>query len=103
MIKTKEDLLKELEQTQEKMKDFPQNLYKRNLIKALLSDNIYSLHLIQQNCIKNKCPNHDIINFKGYNLNVCYDDWSDTKIGWHVIYTETLDLCFKNKTKDNTK
>ena len=52
---------------------------------------------IYHNCVKNKCPNYDVIEIGFRNFAICYDDWSFAKNGWHLIYCETMDLCVENK------
>lgn len=51
---------------------------------------------IKHNCVKNNCPNYAIMEHEGIKFNMCKDDWSLSRSGWHEIYGETIDLCVEN-------
>jgi hypothetical protein len=93
MNKTKEQLIEELSRIERK--DFIEQLKK--------DQNGFSLYLIKMNCIKNKCANFNVLEYKDDAFFICYDDWSCEKVGWHVIYFETLDLCFEHKKEEYLK
>ena len=97
-IKTKEDLLKQFNIMQENMVKYPERYSENDLLDNLIYLNKHSIKEIINNCINKKCPNYSTVEYKGKELHVCYDNWSNVNsAGWHVIYFETIDLCVETK------
>jgi len=96
-----------MRKTQDELKQELDRIYGKEYYSQIKEREKYDLYLIKMNCIKNKCPNFDILDYKseypGDAFFICYDDWSSCKIGWHVIYCETLDLCFEHKKEEYLK
>lgn len=97
MNKTKEQLIENLNHTQWQMNIYPEKYAIHDILQDSLKHNEFYMYQIQHNCINNSCPNYDTIEYKGHTLHVCYDDWSSIKLGWHVLYFETCDICVENK------
>jgi hypothetical protein len=89
MNKTKEDLLNQINNME----------YRDNYLKNIKRGEKYDLFLIKMNCIKNKCPNLDILRIDNDAYFICNDNWSGFDLGWQIIYCELLDICFENKIK----
>jgi hypothetical protein len=94
MIETKEELINELKYMINKH---------RWSWKDFIHYNKYAFKQIYYNCISHKCPNLSKILFNNKYFYICYDNWSSVKVGWHIIYTETLDLCFEHKKEKYLK
>lgn len=82
----KEDVIKDLQ----KLKDEKPTLY--NDMKY--QNRRGCMHQIMHNCILGDCKKHDYIDFDNISWHICFDDWSGNHpVGWHNIYSETLDIC----------
>jgi len=87
MNKNKDDVLIELQELKRK---------NEKIYLFSIRENQYSnIDLIENNCIKNQCPNYGTIEFDNITWHLCNDNWSGLEFapGWHPIYCETLDLC----------
>lgn len=99
--RTREDLLGEIKKFENNTIKYPNKYMK---FEQLEQENIKEMSLIKYHCIDGKCPNYSTVEYKGVTYHACYDDWSgEFKVGWHVIYCETFDLCIENKIKNAIK
>jgi len=91
MNKTKEDLLSQIN-----------NLENKNeFLDKMRSGEEYNLFQIKMNCVKNKCPNLDVLKIDNDAYFICNTEWSGFDLGWEIIYSEILDLCFEIKTRNS--
>ncbi len=95
MNKTKQNLINELKIIEENIIKYPEQFTSFDSLEKM---NKIEEHLIQRKCSVSNCSNHSIINYKRINYHTCFDNWSSIKVGWHIIYFETLDLCCENKS-----
>jgi hypothetical protein len=90
-FKTKDDLLNQINNME----------YKNSYLDTMKSGEEYSLYLIKMNCVKNKCPNLDVLKIDNDTYFICNTEWSGFDLGWEIIYSEILDLCFEIKTRNS--